>query len=95
MNPNKTSAHPTISSEAETRAASSNQVRFDSDSGNVPAVVVVLLQIHGCSEERRGAAEETDGSLILCSLRYTHTHSLLVSSLRTHSNSHILLFCYY
>lgn len=74
MNPNKTSAHPSISNEAETRAPS-NQVRFDSDSGNVPTVVVVLLQIHGCSEERGGAAEETDGSLILHSLRYTHTHS--------------------
>lgn len=71
MNPNKTSAHPPMSNQDETRAPFSNQVRFDCDSGTVPTVVVVLLQIHGSSEERGGAAEETDGSLILHSLRYS------------------------
>lgn len=67
----------------------SNQVRFDWISGNVPSVVVVLLQVHGSSEERRGAAEETEsaGSLPLHSLRYTHTHTHLPKSPKTPTNN--------
>lgn len=48
---------------------------------------MVLLQVHGSSEERGGAAEETEsaGSPVLHSLRYTHTHTLCLPGLsQTH-----------
>lgn len=76
--PNKASSGPTADYKGESRSCNWTVflITLYLSSGNVSSVVVVLLQVYGSSEERGGAAEETESarSLILHSLRYTHTH---------------------